>query len=315
MKFAVGEGLTKTVSSLSAKLIGTTGGSLVMAATAGVIIGAIQLSAGFFGFLAGTKNGDRAKALFPDLRSVSWAIMFGLMASIFGTIWSIYTFTLGADIGIRTLLIMGSVIPGAIMDRVFWRERLTPAQISGIVVFLAAAWAMLDFPALGMILALPIWVPAVLVITFTQAINEALSRAASVKLGPWVNNFWVGSTTVITCLIAVVLMTVFSGGVVLSLSPVFISGAMITGFIVVPMIAWKLLSYAGGGTIAMKKIIMQGTYLVTAVIAGILVYREPFTVGKVVGTLLFFVSVALTQGSKLWSQGQQPEPAVISVSK
>lgn len=300
-KFAVGEGLTKTVSSLFGKLIGVTGGSLPMAALAGVVIGSIQCLSGFAGFLAGRNKTDGKKiaALFPDWRSVRWAILFGLMASIFGTIWGIYTFTLGADIGVRTLLIMGSIIPGAMMDRIFWREKLTASQILGIIVFLAAAWAMLDFPNLVMIAALPIWVPAVLVITFTQAINEALSRAASVKLNHWVNNFWVGGTTVFSCLAAIMVMASVFGGLALNPTPVFVGGALLIGIIVVPMIAFKLLSYKGGGTIAMKKIVMQGTYLVTAVVAGILVYNEPFTVGKVIGTALFFVSVALTQGSKL----------------
>ncbi|MEK7208930.1 MAG: hypothetical protein AAB677_01575 [Patescibacteria group bacterium] len=299
-KFAVGEGLTKTANSLVGKFLGVAAGSLAMAAVAGVIIGIIQMISGFAGYALGKRNkANQSGLLFPDKRSVGLAIMFGLMASIFGTIWSIYTFTLGADIGVRTLLIMGSIVPGAVLDRILWRDKLTIAQLLGIAVFLVAAWAMLDFPALSMLVALPIWVPAVLVITFTQAINEALSRAASVKLSPWVNNFWVGATTIITCLIAIPLLVVISGGVNLSLSPLFVFGAIISGFLVVPMIAWKLLSYAGGGTIAMKKVIMQGTYLITAVIAGVLVYHEPLTIGKEVGTVLFFISVTLTQIKKL----------------
>mgnify|MGYP001573418874 CR=1 FL=1 len=309
-KFAVGEGVAKTVSSLSGKLIGTTGGSLAMSALAGTVIGAIQCLSGFMGFLAGQRVGTKLTALFPDLRSVRWAIMFGLMASIFGTVWSIYTFTLGADIGIRTLLIMGSIIPGAILDRIFWREKMTAPQILGILVFLVAAWAMLDFPSLGTIASLPIWVPAVLVITFTQSINEALSRAASVKLDHWVNNFWVGGTTVLSCLSVILLLAVFSDKLTLNPTPIFVAGAMLTGIIVVPMIAFKLLSYKGGGTIAMKKIIMQGTYLITAVLAGIVVYHEPLTMGKGVGTGLFFVSVALTQGGKIWGAKHEPSGAL-----
>ena len=300
MKYAVGEGLTKTISSLVGKSVGVAAGSLVMTSLAGVVVGAIQMIGGFLGFVVGNREGGKSKtSLFPDFHSVSRAIMFGLMASIFGTIWSIYTFTLGADIGIRTLLIMGSIIPGAILDRIFWREKLTGSQILGIVVFLAAAWAMLDFPDLGQLIALPVWVPAVLVLTFTQSINEALTRAASVKLSPWVNNFWVGSTTMVSCLGAILVLVIFSDGAKLDLTSTFILGAVMLGVLVVPMIAWKLLSYAGGGTIAMKKVIMQGTYLITAVIAGVLAYHEPLTAGKIAGTILFFVSVALTQGWKL----------------
>lgn len=293
MKFAVGEGLTKTVSSLVQKTVGREMGTLVMGAVAGIIIGIIQCASGLASFFKRSKK----VSLVPEVRSVMWALIFGFMASTFGTIWSIYTFTLGADIGIRTLLIMGSIIPGAIMDRVIWKDEFKAPQILGIFVFLVAVWAMLDFPSAKMVLHLPVWVPAVLVITFTQSINEALSRASSVKMDPWVNNFWVGGSSVFCCITALVAMVLFSGGATLKLTNTFLLGSIVLGGIVIFMIALKMLSYFGGGTIALKKVVMNGVFLVTSATAGIIVYNEPFTAGKVVGAILFFVSFALTDNA------------------
>jgi hypothetical protein len=139
-----------------------------------------------------------------------------------------------------------------------------------------------------------VWVPAVLVITFTQSINEALSRASSVKLNIWSNNFWVGLATVFFSIAALVILSLGSGGATLNLSKTFLLGVMAMGAIVIVMIAFKLLAYIGGGTIALKKLVMQGTYLITSLVAGVLVYNEPFTSGKVVGILLFFVAFIMT---------------------
>lgn len=292
MKFAVGEGLSKTVSDVFAKLIGKVMGTIEMGCIAGMIIGFIQMISGWLGF-ARAKISSKKSFLIPDKRSVMWAIGFGFMASIFGTVWSIYTFTLGADIGIRTLLIMGSIVPGAIIGRIFWKDSLGLPHTSGIIVFLFAVWAMLDFPSLNMLLKLPIWVPAVLVITFTQSINEALSRKASAKLNHWVNNFWVGASTIFFCALAFVILIIFSSKLGLHITRTFIFGAVVIGVIVVTMIAFKLLSYATGGTIALKNLIMGGIWLTTSAIAGIIIYNEPFTLGKVIGIVLFFIAFSL----------------------
>lgn len=285
MKFAVGEGLTKTTSSVFGKLIGRIMGTLEMGCVAGIIIGFIQM---IFGF-----SGSKKSLLVPNKRSIMWAIVFGFMASIFGTVWGFYTFTLGADIGIRTLLIMGSIIPGALIGRIFWRDSLGLPHISGIMIFLLAAWAMLDFPSLNMLWKLPIWVPAVLVITFTQPINEVLSRKASAELNHWVNNFWVGASTIFFCALALVVLAVFTDGLQLNITGIFVFGSVIIGALVVAMIAFKLLSYATGGTIALKNLVMGGILLITSAIAGIIIYHEPLTFGKVIGIILFFIAFSL----------------------
>jgi drug/metabolite transporter (DMT)-like permease len=287
IKFAAGEGLTKTVSALFQKLIGKSIDSLEMGCVAAIIIGTIQTAAGLLGF---TKKGKVGSTLFPDKRSVLWAIAFGFIASIFGTVWSIHTFTLGADIGIRTMLIMGSIVPGAIIGRIFWKDKLGLPQILGIIIFLAAIWTILGFPLMSQV---PIWVWAVLVITLTQAFSEALSRKASIKLDVWVNNFWVGLSTIFFSLMALIILAIWHGGAEINLGRIFLLGSIGTGTIVAVMISFKLITYAKGGTIALKKIVMQGTYLITATTAGILFYHEPFNYYKVVGIVLLLVSVIL----------------------
>ena len=290
MKFALSEGIAKSVGSFFQKIVGKVMETVEMGCVAGIIIGTVQMIGGLIGFVHGArKDPEHISALVPDIRSVSWALLFGFFAAIPGTVWSVYTFTLGADLAIRTLLISCAIIPGAVIGRIIWKDPLGIWEVMGIVVFLAAVWAMFDFT-----FAFPLWAWAVLVITFTQPINEALSRAASVKLNIWVNNFWVGVSTVFCCLTLLAVLGFLWGGVQLNLSKMFLFGSIVIGGIVLGMISFKLLAYAGGGTIALKKLVMQGTYLVTAAIGGILFFNEPMTVGKVIGILLFPIALALS---------------------
>jgi len=154
---------------------------------------------------------------------------------------------------------------------------------------------MLGFPALGAILVLPAWVWLTFIAMLLQALNEALSQATK-KMNPYPNNFWVGTATAAACAVALITVTPGLG----SLKPLIIGapqalwvGAILGGIIVAVMIAVKLITYRKGGTIAFKKVIMQGNYLITAALAGILIFAEPLTIGKVVGTLGYFVAFAL----------------------
>ncbi len=292
--FAVYEGFTKTASSIFQKLVGVVMGTVAMGCIATIIIGAVQATVGYLGFIQQTrKDPANAKLLVPELRAVLWAIVFGFFASIFGTVLSIYTFTLGADMGIRTLLISCSIIPGAIASRIIWGSKTDPLglrQWAGITLFITAMWAMLGFPS---DIPTDAWVWLTIGIGFTQAANEVLNRLASVKLNIWTNGFWVGVSQMFFATMALAIMVLIGGGVTLEISKLFVFGTLVIAGFATAMIAFKLLAYQGGGTIALKKIIMPGTYLVTAIIAGAIVYGEPLTLGKFAGTILWLVSIVL----------------------
>lgn len=70
-------------------------------------------------------------------------------------------------------------------------------------------------------------------------------------------------------------------------------GSAIIGMVTLAMISFKLLAYQGGGSIALKKLIMQATYLITATILGWITYAEPLTAGKLVGMAGYVVAFTL----------------------
>lgn len=291
------EGITKIISTAIQKPLGVAMGTVEMGAVASIIIGMIQALSGFAGFVGKMIRGKVvASDLAPDLRSVLWAILFGISAGLIGTVWSIYTFTLGADMGIRTLLISFSIVPAAIIGRMIWNDPLGVPQWLGIGIFMIAVWAMLDFPSLAALVNLPVWVWAVFVVTAGQVLNETLSRSASLKLDVWVNNFWVGISTILSCLLGLIALWIFGENEMrtLHITDVFLYGSVALGIMVVPMISFKLLAYKAGGEIGLKKIIMYGVYLIGSAFVGWIFYDEPWTAGKTTGLLLFPLAVGLT---------------------
>ncbi len=301
--FAVYEGLTKTASSIFQKLVGVVMGTVAMGCVATIIIGAVQALVGCLGVVAqARKNSQDAGVLallVPEPRAVLWAVAFGFFASIFGTVLGIYTFTLGADMGVRTLLISCSIVPGAIASRIIWGAKTDPLglrQWAGITLFIVAMWAMLGFPS---DIPADAWVWLTIGIGFSQAVNEILTRLASVKLNIWTNGFWVGVSSMFFATMALGLIALTGGGVTLEFSKAFVFGSLVIAGFVVLMISFKLLAYQGGGTVTLKKIIMPGTYLVTAIFAGAIVYGEPLTLGKFTGTILWLVSITLAD-KEVW---------------
>ncbi len=312
--WAVAEGLAKTFSAIFQKLVGVAMGTLEMGCIAAALIGIVQMAAGFCGWAVKSKRDPKAlQKLVPDVRSVLCVVLLGFFAGIFGTVLSIYTFTLGADMGVRTLLISSSIVPGSILAAIIWpkTDSLGARQVAGISVFLIAMWAMLGFPSLASIATLDTWVWLVLLLALVASFTELLSRSMALKFDAWSNNFWIGGSTAFFSLCTLVVLGVWQGGVSLNLSSVFLQGIIAIGFIVVAMAAFKIWTYQGGGTIALKKIIMPGTYLVTSIFAGAAIYGEPLTAGKMVGVALWFCSIYLADpkaASDLQTVFSRPAP-------
>lgn len=292
--WAVGEGLMKTLSALFQKTVGIVMGTLEMGFLAAGIIGTMQALSGWIG--RASFSSQEKSPIFVDRKTVATMIFLGFLAGIFGTVLSIYTFTLGADIGVRTLLISFSIVPAAIAAAYIWpsTDSLSQRQILGIGVFVAAMWTILDFPDLGLMANMDAWVWLTLLLAAANALGELVSRAAAAKADVWVNNIWIGSSTVFFSITGLLLFFSMNGwGSGINITPLFIWSSIVIGAIVVAMASFKILAYRGGGTIALKKIIVPGVYLISALFAGVLIYGEPLTVGKMVGVGLWFVSVYL----------------------
>ncbi|MDP3727048.1 MAG: hypothetical protein Q8R35_00225, partial [bacterium] len=95
-------------------------------------------------------------------------------------------------------------------------------------------------------------------------------------------------------------------GIVVELTRAFWSVSVAISLVILGMICFKLITYQKGGSIALKKLIMQATYLITATILGWAVYTiilpflpgwaeyaEAFTAGKLLGIAGYVVAFTL----------------------
>ncbi|OGG48329.1 hypothetical protein A2761_03335 [Candidatus Kaiserbacteria bacterium RIFCSPHIGHO2_01_FULL_51_33] len=300
--YAGGEGLTKVVNTLLAKLLSSTHGSPSVL-WASFAIGSVQGLGGLLGAL------KRREPLVPTWRAVFGSFVFGLSA--FGmTILSLYAFTFeDADVGITTFIATLTVIPGIFIDRIFFGNRLIPLQWVSIAVFFLAGYAMLNFPPLHYFRTLPPWLLLYFGVALLGGLNEGITRALSRVAYPFANNFWIGTTTVLCSFAGIVLVGSWKGIELFRSALWYVP--LLMGSVTLTMISFKLLTYKNGGTIALAKVVMFGTYLVGAVIFGVLFFSEPFTLGKIIGILGFFIAYSFADPSvfngmrrKAFLQGQ-----------
>lgn len=289
MKWAVAEGGAKTISRLLQKFVGVASGSVAGAFMTTMVIGAIQVMGGFTG------GQWRKAAIVVTPLQIFMAVLFGINATVM-TVLGVVSFTYpGADVGITTFIVTMGIIPGAFIDWVFFRHPLNVRQWFGVVTFLLAGYAMLDFPPVVVLLALPPWVLLTFGIALFGAINEGITqwqgRRKINPLDPLANNFWIGLTTLLACAIGLTLIGGWRGG--RFFPGKFWVGSAIIGVVTLGMISFKLLAYRGGGSIALKKLIMQATYLITATILGWITYAEPLTAGKILGMAGYVVAFTL----------------------
>ncbi len=288
-KWAVGEGLMKTTNRTLSKFFGVTAGTAEATFAATVVIGVVQTIFGFFGAL------HRKEALVTSSRQILGSVSFGFIATIMTVLgFIVFTFP-GADVGIVTFIITLSIVPGIVLDRVFFGEKLLARQYLGIILFLFAGWAMLGFISLQELIMLPAWVLVAFGLMFLYPLNEFITRKLAVrdKADPFVNNFWIGISTVIFSIVGFLFFVRSDWYELFYFGKVFWLVSIAMGFVVTLMVVFKLVAYKSGGTIALKKLVMQGTHLLTAVLAGAFIFGEAITIGKIIGILIFFVAFSL----------------------
>jgi drug/metabolite transporter (DMT)-like permease len=293
--FAAGEGFSKTLSNTVSKVIGLSGGTFGTSILATLVIGIVQMLGGLVIALF-TKQ-----RIFPGRKLVGGSALFGISAVLM-TVAGLYAFTFEeANLGVFVFITFFGLLPGIFIDWIFFKTPLTMRQWIGVFVFLLAGYSMLDFPPLEEIVSLPTWILVAFVIPLLLAFNEGITRGISLSAvsNPFVNNFWIGVTTVITSFIALLLFA--SLDVVTTTSTRIYLLAALSGCIVLIMISLKLLSYKAGGTIAHKKVIMNGAYLTSAIIIGFVFFGEAITLGKIVGVGGFFISVFLMEKNLTFS--------------
>lgn len=274
------EASTKTSSKLLQKIVGTVSTTVPHTILATMIIGIVQTVIG--GLIAISRKTN----LFQDWRAIGGACLFGIFAVI-ATGLSFMAFLYGGDMGVNTFIITLSIVPGAFIDSLYFRHHLNMRQWSGIGLAILAGYSVLGWPSFQEVAELPLWVWCSLGTMISVAVNQGITQSVS-RIDPFVKNFWGGLSTVLLCIL--LLAALGQLGLVFERTPQMVTlwrSSVLIGFIVVAMWSFNLLSYKGGATIALKKLVLNGSYLSTTMIGGAILFDEQMTVAKIVGVCLY----------------------------
>ncbi|MCD4761585.1 hypothetical protein K8R32_01360 [bacterium] len=283
MKWTFLEALTRTISKVFQKIIGTISHTFGHVLFAALIVGFVQVIGGFI--LAKVKH----QKIITDIGSIAGSCLFGFNACLC-TILPFYVFVLGGDIGINTFIITLSIIPGALIDVIFFKHKLELKQWMGIFIAVFAGYFILGTPSLSEFMSMPLWVWLSFIIAIIIAINQGITQKIK-KIDPFVKNFWGGLTTLVISFIALSfwgsldLLTNFSP----QIQKLWLA-SIVVGLIVIAMWTYNLLSYKEGAHIAIKKLVMNGSYLTIAMFCGIVIFNEPLNFAKISGVLLYLVA-------------------------
>ncbi len=278
--WAVAEGMVKTIQWLLGKLVGSLGRTVEGAVLVTIVTGSAQVVGGAAGTLI------RRQSLRVSPRQLLGSLLWGVMAAA-AMLLTVLIFTYeGADVGVATFIVALSIVPGALLDHLFFGNLLSSRRWIGIGLFILAGYAVLNFPSLATLSSLPVWMWIAVSTSFlaatSEAVSQALARDRQVKLDPWLNNFYAGFAIVLFGGVGLLLGD-FSRATTAHLPHTFWVGSAIFGALNIPLLAFKLLSYYGGGNIALKKVIVRGTNITLAAVLGWLLFGEVMTWGKVVG--------------------------------
>jgi len=288
IKWGFIEGVMKASGKIIRKPLGVASKSLAGSMLATFIIGIIQSIGGLTGIVLGKKR------ILSSKNEIFGGIIFGLVASIM-TVIGIWVFTYKeADVGIATFLITLAVVPGAIIDWLFFGKKLKKHQLIALLIFVVTAYCFLNFPPLIYFFELPVWILLSLALALLASINEVTSKLVR-KMDVWVYNFWVGLTTMVVSFAGVVFF--YKDNINLQDTRKILIISSLNGIIVLIMICAKLMSYKKGGYIALKSLVMQSTHLILATVFGVIFYNEVLTSGKIIGMVGFIFSFSLMNGN------------------
>ncbi len=287
MYWTLGEAGMKTLTKLLQKVVGITSAIFSHVLLATIIIGIVQT---IFGFISCKYRNIK---LFSNAKEIVGACIFGLFA--FGaSVLGFSVFLLGGDMGVNTFIITLSIIPGAIIDQIFFKHKLAPQQWIGVFIAIIAGYTILECPSISQIATLPLWVWLSFGAMVLVAINQGITQKIK-SINPMLKNFWGGLTTTIFALI--VIITILYSGKAIGIektNAVFWSSSFLIGFIVVLMWTCNVMSYKQGAYIALKKLVMNGAYLTAIMILGSIFFpEEHFTSAKLYGVFIYLLAFCL----------------------
>ncbi|MEK7575799.1 MAG: DMT family transporter [Patescibacteria group bacterium] len=286
MIWAVSEGFARAFNGMMAKIIGGLSRTISQFYVVILIIGIVQGSIGFF------VSRVRGVNLFPNRASIFGCISFGIMAVILTSV-TFTVFMLGGSISMFVFIISLSIIPGAIIDRIFFKYKLNKLQWLGVGVGLFGAYAMLNFPSISTLRNLPLWVGIAFVNAIGVSVNQGITKKIK-DVDPFVKNFWVGITTFLISLTVLFVLKEYGKDMPVKFFIIpWILGAG-TFFLVLA----NLMSYKRGANMAVKNLIDRSSYLIFGTLGGIFFFGEKLFIGQGIGIVCYFIALYLMTNNK-----------------
>ena len=286
IKWALAESGTKTGSKILQKMIGEVSTTLGSTFLATMIVGVVQVVAGIIMVRA------RGKKIITNREEIFGSCLFGFFATV-STVLGFVVFYLGGEMGTNTFIITLAIVPGAFIDLIWFNHKLSARQWLGVAVATLAGYAVLGAPSLATLLSLPLWASLSFGTMLFAAINQGITQKIK-GIDPFVKNFWGGATTFVLALLGLVIADHdILLGQLGAPNYKLISFSVLIGLIVVAMWNFNLYSYKSGASIAIKKLVMNGAYLISAMIFGILLFNESATFGKLLGVVFYLAGFAL----------------------
>ncbi len=293
IKWSIGEGVLRTISILFSKMIGEsslgpphlTGSILVIGCMQTVVASGVLF---------------HKKLSFAESRQfVFGSILFGAGAFV-NSFLAFWALGMGAPIAVYTLLTLLSIVPGALIDRLWFGQTLAVRHVVGIVSALVAGWLVLKTPDIREIGTLPNWVWIGLANALGVAMNQGVSLWIK-EISPWVKNFWGGLSTAACGLLAIVLMTGSDRAIILNetFAPVLLWSVGIS-VVVVGVWTYNVIAYRDGAAIAAKHVVVNGLFLTLATGVGIFFYGDTFTTVQAMGMGLYVAAFMLLD-NEVWT--------------
>lgn len=278
------EGLTRTGTKILLKVLGLAETALSASVLATVIIGAVQTVGGFVG---GTLRG---KPFFGPQGHAVGGCAFGVLAYV-TTVLSFMVFSYGGDMGVNTFITTLSIIPGGILGSIIFGDRLFLRQWCAMALAILAGYLVIGSPSLEEAVHLPLWVWLSFITMLTIAINQVIVQKIK-DIDPMVQNFWSGAVQLVLGVLTIVAvggMSIFTSSAP-PLSFWLLSGLI--GAINIAMMVFGLISYKLGASIALKKLVMFGVHLSTAMVLGVILFNESASWEKFAGVALYLAAYA-----------------------
>ncbi|MFA6171587.1 MAG: hypothetical protein WCW77_03780 [Patescibacteria group bacterium] len=287
--WALGEASISAVSVFILKLAGLEIGVIDQAIVMTLALSLFQVIFSAFTVFFGRKYQVKS-------REIGWMVAFGFIG-FFMDVMALTVFQLGGSIIIFSLIFSLSIIPGAVIDRVWFGIRFSWRQIIGIMVGALAIYSMFGWPSFGGNFSgqIPVWVWLSVLVSIAAALNQGISVKVR-NSNPLVMNMVGGAAMVILAMAALMIR----GNLDLIYKseqpfPLLWQLSFVLGLLVVGQWTCNLSTYRYGQeiTITLKKLVVRSGFLLLSAGLGALFFSEAFSIPQIVGIVLFLVSFAL----------------------